>query len=81
MTSLESHVSGPVVAIGEPVLLHGFALAGVIVVPAGNPAEARDAWSGLPADVALVLLTPTAAAALAGVLDETAGPLAVALPG
>ena len=49
-----------IVAIGESERLRGFALAGVDVVVADDPAGARAAWAALPADVALVILTPAA---------------------
>lgn len=47
--------------IGEPARTAGFALAGALVYPAETPDEARAAWAGLPADVAVVILTPRAA--------------------
>jgi len=51
--------------IGEPARTAGFALAGALVLPAENPDEARAAWSSLPADVAVLVLTPRAAGWLA----------------
>jgi hypothetical protein len=58
-----------VVAIGgEP--LSGYALAGVAVIPAADPASVRAAWGGLPTDVGLVLLTPPARAALDEVIQD-----------
>jgi len=60
-----------VVAIGEGVRLDGYALAGVEVVDAADPAAARRAWDELPADVELVLLSPAAQAALATQLART----------
>ena len=59
-----------VVGIGEGVLLDGYALAGVEVVDAADPAGARRAWDELPADVELVLLSPAAQAALASRLAQ-----------
>ena len=47
--------------IGEAVRTAGFALAGAVVLPAENPAEARAAWDALPADIAVLVLTPRAA--------------------
>ncbi len=47
--------------IGEAVRTEGFALAGAFVLPAENPAEARAAWDALPADIAVLVLTPRAA--------------------
>jgi vacuolar-type H+-ATPase subunit F/Vma7 len=48
--------------IGESARTTGFALAGALVFPAETQDEARAAWSSLPADVAVVVLTPRAAA-------------------
>ena len=62
-----------IVAIGEGGRLRGFALAGVDVAAAADPAGARTAWAALPADVALVILTPAAHAALAADEREHAG--------
>jgi vacuolar-type H+-ATPase subunit F/Vma7 len=53
-----------IVALGESRRLRGFALAGVDVIAADDPASARAAWDALPGDVALVILTPAAHAAL-----------------
>jgi vacuolar-type H+-ATPase subunit F/Vma7 len=58
-------VIGEIVAIGQAERLRGFALAGVDVADASDPAGARAAWAALSADVALVILTPAAHAALA----------------
>ena len=56
---------GTVVAIGEQRWVLGFRLAGVRVIPAANAPEVMAAWSGLPPDVELVILTSAAAAAVA----------------
>ena len=48
--------------IGESARTAGFALAGALVFPAENAGEAHEAWSCLPADVAVLVLTPRAAA-------------------
>ena len=73
-------MSGRIAVLGEEG--EGFALAGALAVPAGTPEEARAAWRALPADVALVVLTPAAAAALEGLLDDLPdGRLAVVMPG
>jgi vacuolar-type H+-ATPase subunit F/Vma7 len=70
---------GTVVVIGKPALVDGYALAGAIVVTAEGPAETRQAWQELPADVSLVILTAAAAEALS---DELAGaePMTVVMP-
>ena len=70
---------GAIVAIGEPARLAGLQLAGVAVVAAGTPAEVRAAWAGLQGRAALVLLTPSAALALAGEPD-TGRPLLAVIP-
>jgi vacuolar-type H+-ATPase subunit F/Vma7 len=46
--------------IGEALRVQGFALAGAVVCPAGDRDEARTAWRSLPADIAVVVLTPDA---------------------
>jgi vacuolar-type H+-ATPase subunit F/Vma7 len=48
--------------IGESARTAGFALAGALVFPADSADEARAAWSSLPAGVAVLILTPRAAA-------------------
>jgi vacuolar-type H+-ATPase subunit F/Vma7 len=48
--------------IGEATRTAGFTLAGAVVYPAENADQARAAWSGLPADVAVLVVTPRAAA-------------------
>jgi len=55
---------GRVAAIGEAVRVQGLRLAGVQVLPGEEPAEVRASWAALPDDVAVVVLTPAAAAAL-----------------
>ena len=54
-----------IAAIGERERLQGFALAGVDVAVAEDPAGARAAWKALAPDAALVILTPASRAALA----------------
>ncbi|MGZ4179070.1 MAG: V-type ATP synthase subunit F [Solirubrobacteraceae bacterium] len=70
-----------IVAIGEGEQVRGFALAGVDVVLAADPADARAAWAALPTDVALVILTRAAHAALgADALAQRAQRLWAVLP-
>jgi hypothetical protein len=69
-----------VVAIGCEAEVAGLALAGVRVVPAGTADEVRRAWEELPAETAVVVLTPEAAADLGGARFSTGSPLSVALP-
>lgn len=74
---------GRVVAIGERVRVEGFALAGVLAFPAEEPTAVRAAWQALPADTAVVVLTPAAAATIDALPPETARPdgrLTVVLP-
>lgn len=56
--------AGRVVAIGEEAVLEGLGLAGVAVLSAETPEEARSAWELLGPDTAVVVLSPAAAAAL-----------------
>lgn len=69
-----------VVALGEAALVRGYALAAVHVVPAERPEEVAAAWERLPAGTAVLLLSPMAAAALAGRLGERPRLLHAVLP-
>lgn len=69
-----------VAALGAPEALAGYELAGARLVPARSPEEIRLAWDRLPADTAVVILTPQAAAVLADRLHDPAVPLTVTLP-
>lgn len=55
---------GRVVALGERTRVAGLALAGVVVLVADDPGAVHRGWRELPADVALVILTPAAAGTL-----------------
>jgi len=57
---------GRLVVLGEAVRVEGFALAGATVLVADDADAVRRTWASLPGDVAVVLLTAKAAAALAG---------------
>lgn len=70
---------GGVVAIGDPVRVGGWALAGVRVLGADSPAAARQAWRDLPPDVALVIVDPVVASSLTDLLEPD-GPLLAVLP-
>ncbi len=48
--------------IGEQTRVQGFALVGAEVHPVSGPDAIRAAWAGLSEDVAVVILTPAAAA-------------------
>jgi vacuolar-type H+-ATPase subunit F/Vma7 len=67
---------GGVAVIGEEPLVRGFGLAGALVLPAADAPAARAAWAALPDDVAVVILTAAAAAALDTGIDW---PLTVAM--
>ena len=69
---------GRVAVIGEDVRVEGFGLAGALVRPAYGEDAVRAAWDGLAEDVVVVLLTPAAATALAGVAPG--GRLTVVMP-
>ena len=79
-SSVSGTDDGIVVAIGEPLALQGFALAGVAVLTASTAAQARARWAGLGRDVALVVLTAPAADALGELATTGHGPLVVTLP-
>lgn len=57
-----------VVAIGEPELVAGFALAGATVIEARDPQALRAAWQRLPEAVTMVVLSPRAAEGLRDLL-------------
>jgi len=65
---------GIVAVIGEEALVSGFGLAGAVVSPAADAAEARAAWRCLPAGATVVILTAAAAAALEPIRTPAAGP-------
>jgi len=56
--------------IGEFLAVQGYALAGAAICPADGPDEAAAAFDALPSGTALVLLTASAAAWLAGRLEQ-----------
>ncbi len=68
-------------ALGERARTEGFALAGVDLLPTEDPAAARAAWSGLDADVGVVILTPAAREALADLLPLRPDVVWTTLPG
>lgn len=69
-----------IAALGEMSRIRGYGIAGVEVLPAGTPEAAVAAWRTLPSHVALLILTPLAAAALAGVMSERPDVLVAVLP-
>jgi vacuolar-type H+-ATPase subunit F/Vma7 len=56
--------TGTIAVVGEQAAVEGYGLAGAVVTVAEDPAAVREAVRGLPAQVALVILTRAAAAAL-----------------
>jgi vacuolar-type H+-ATPase subunit F/Vma7 len=69
-----------VVAIGEASRLAGFTLAGVDVRGAEDTSAANAALEGLERDIALLILTPRAEAALRGHLADREDVVWVTLP-
>ena len=69
-----------VAVIGELTRVQGFALAGAVVLAAADPEAVRSAWASLGADVAVVVLTPAAAAALGDAQRPPRWPLTVVMP-
>lgn len=59
-----------IVALGAPELLGGYRLVGATVLEAADDAAVDRAWAALPADTAVLVLTPAAARRLAGRLPE-----------
>jgi vacuolar-type H+-ATPase subunit F/Vma7 len=57
---------GVLVVIGEASRVDGFALGGAVVMPADDPDDVRRAWSALPEDAEVVVLTRDAASAIRG---------------
>lgn len=72
-------MSGRVAVLGEGTAVSPFALAGALVLAADDDAAVRSAWSALPSDVEVVVLTPAAARALGPVHDRPL-PLTVVMP-
>jgi vacuolar-type H+-ATPase subunit F/Vma7 len=69
-----------IVALGARDRVEGFALAGVGVVAADDPAAVRAAWEALGPDVAVVLLTASAQAVLADLLPSRPEVIWTAIP-
>jgi vacuolar-type H+-ATPase subunit F/Vma7 len=68
-----------VAVVGELVRVQGFDLAGALVLAAEDAAGVRAAWGSLDAEVAVVVLTDRAAAALGDELERR-WPLTVVMP-
>lgn len=69
-----------VAVLGEPARVDGFALAGARTLPASDAAAVRAAWATLDDDVGLLVVTPMAAATIAGELAERRNLLWVVMP-
>ncbi len=69
-----------VAALGEHVVVAGYALAGAVVMAAENADEVRAAWDGLAEDIGVVILTPAAADALGPDRTSDLRHLAVVMP-
>jgi vacuolar-type H+-ATPase subunit F/Vma7 len=70
-----------VAVIGEPLRIYGYGLAGAVLRPASDRAEAITAWRDLPGDIAVAVLTPSAARWLSGEIAGRPGVLPALLPG
>ncbi len=66
--------------IGEELAVEGYALAGCVLLPAGNPDEVNAAWQALPADTVLLILTKSAAGWLADRLAQRPDIMTVVMP-
>jgi vacuolar-type H+-ATPase subunit F/Vma7 len=60
----DASTAGTIAVIGERAAVEGYGLAGALVRVAEDPVAVRAAVRSLPPEVALVILTRTAAAAL-----------------
>lgn len=69
-----------VVALGEQVLLEGYALAGAEVRIAETDEEVRKVWAEIPGQSSIVLLTQRAARALGPLLADPDSPPTIELP-
>lgn len=69
-----------IAVIGEPLRVYGYGLAGAAICPVGDQAEALSAWRELPGDVAVVVLTSSAAVWLGGELASRPDVLHAVIP-
>lgn len=71
---------GRVAVIGEHTAVSGYGLAGVLVLPAEDDDAVRGAFSALPDDVEVVILTARAARTLGDARTGELLPLTVVMP-
>ncbi|WP_141585785.1 hypothetical protein [Actinomadura sp. WMMA1423] len=71
---------GRIAVLGERARVEGYGLGGALVSPADGPAEVRSAWESLDDRVAVVVLTPAAAAVLEDAPRRRPGTLTVVMP-
>ena len=69
-----------VAVIGEPLRIYGYGLAGAVLCPVTDQGQAALAWRDLPEDVAVAVLTPSAARWLAKEIARRPAVLPVLLP-
>ncbi|HUZ51454.1 MAG TPA: hypothetical protein VMU94_02845 [Streptosporangiaceae bacterium] len=69
-----------VAVIGEPLQIYGYGLAGAVLCAVSDQVQAALAWRDLPEDVAVAVLTPSAARWLASEIARRPGVLPVLLP-
>lgn len=73
-------MDGRIVVIGAEAAVGGYRLGGAVVVPVEDAAQARAAWRDLPADTAVVIVTPPVARLLSDVRPGAGAPLVTVLP-
>ncbi len=71
---------GRLAVIGEQTAVSGYVLAGVLVLPAEGDDAVHGAWSSLPDDVAVVILTSRAARTLGDARTAKLLPFTVVMP-
>lgn len=71
---------GRIAVLGDGHRIQALAIAGVESHPATTDEEAAAAWQALPHDVAVLILTPEAAGALAHRVEERPDLLVTVLP-
>ncbi|BBX67863.1 V-type ATP synthase subunit F [Mycolicibacterium psychrotolerans] len=71
---------GSVAVIGEETAVSGFALAGALVLPAEGEDAVHRAWSNLPDDIQVVIVTAQAARQLGDARTAKLLPFTVVIP-